>query len=73
MNKSNTLIGYDFFFRVSGKGESHVRHVRLWGSSEKYLDSVRPQYKKEGFTVSPSTQNEYRAENWKPGIGRNKK
>jgi hypothetical protein len=72
MEKTNMMLGYDFYFRVNGKGESHVRHVRLWGSSEKYLDSVRPQYKKEGFALSPATRDEYRAANWKPAGARSK-
>lgn len=60
-----SITGRDFFFRVSNlTGKSDVRHVRLYGSSERYLESIRPQYAKEGFLVSASTQDEYRAANW---------
>jgi hypothetical protein len=65
-NNASSFHGYDFYFRVTGPdGKSHINHVRLFGPSEDWLNSVRPQYAKEGFRLEPSSQDEYRSANWK--------
>ena len=65
MTTDKTIVGYDFYFRVAGQGRNDVRYVRLYGPSEAYLNSIRPQYAKEGFAVSASTESEFRSANWK--------
>jgi hypothetical protein len=64
---SKSIAGYDFYFKTfnPASGKAGVHHVRLYGPSAAYIESIRPQYKKEGFVVIPSDVQEYRAANWK--------
>jgi hypothetical protein len=63
-----SMTGHDFYFRVSKrgrKGETSVRHVRLWGDSSQWMESNAQHYDKEGFSLSPSSREEYIESNWR--------
>lgn len=59
------MHGYDFYFAVMNGGQvKSVEQVRLYGPSDVFLESRRDVYRKDGFTLRPSTKEEYRAKNW---------
>jgi len=54
-------VGHDFYFSLTDKrGHSDIRHVRLWGPGEGYLDANRATFLKDGFIVAPATEAEFR-------------
>lgn len=63
---THEMIGYDFYVAVMKGGAVYsVEQVRLYGPSDVWMAASAPIYQKDGFTLRPSSQEEYRARNWR--------